>query len=461
MNKRFEILNPWWKSKEFIEQDKEIKEYNKKKFKWKPDLLEELKKITLIEGESPEISSIRGPRQVGKTTIVKLLIRYLLLERKEEGKSIFYYSCDEIIDFRELASIIREYLDIAKQFNVKKKYLFIDEISSVKKWQKAIKSLVDSNELRECILFFTGSHMLDIKLGTERLPGRTGRKGKDFLLLPMSFRDFIELVKPEIGKGIPKIKRFSMQEINKKIKIANFYDNELKILFNQYLISGGFPLTINEFLTNKDIPDYVYDIYLRWIIGDITRWGKQEKILNQIMSAIISKQGSQVSLDSLAKEAEVKSHKTISSYLEILENMFVLIVLYYLELNKKIPDFNKNKKVYFFDPFLFHLFNKIINLQKSEVTPQLIEACAINNLTRIKSPFKPNIFYWKNKREVDAILKLEKDIFPFEIKYQTKISGDDWRGLYYFKKGVMLTKSFFKTGDKYTACPLHIFLSVL
>ena len=52
----------------------------------------------------------------------------------------------------------------------------------------------------------TGSNTLDVKYGSERLPGRTGKKGKDFVLLPMNFSSFVKLVNPDIGKNINKIK---------------------------------------------------------------------------------------------------------------------------------------------------------------------------------------------------------------------------------------------------------------
>ena len=78
------ILNQWWKNKELINQDKSIKEYELKKYKWQPTILKELK---------PKINNIytlRGPRQIGKTTLIKLLIKELLKDNDE--KSCFYWS---------------------------------------------------------------------------------------------------------------------------------------------------------------------------------------------------------------------------------------------------------------------------------------------------------------------------------------------------------------------------------
>ena len=449
------ILNPWWKGKEYINTDKHIKEFESKKYKWQPDLL---KKIKLSPNN---LFSLRGPRQVGKTTLLKLIIKNLLNSGINK-KAIFFWNCDELLDFRELSSVLREYIEFSKISNIREKYLFLDEISRIKDWQRAIKSLIDSGELEDCCLLVTGSNTLDIKHGVERLPGRTGKRGKDFILLPMNFSDYIKLIRPDISKKIRKIKRVSIQEINSKINYTRPFNSELKTLFNQYLITGGFPLVINEFFVNKEIPEYIYEVYLRWIAGDIAKWGKQEKILMQLLKSVILKQSSALSWDSLAKESEIKSHKTVSAYVEDLENMFVLLVLYFLELNKKIPNFDKNKKIYIFDPFIYHVFNRKIFLKENEITSGLIEAVAIANLSRLTySNLFPNIYYWKNKKEVDAILKLKEEIFPFEIKYQTKITREDYKGLFYFNKGILVTKDFLKIGEKYSATPIHLILSII
>ncbi|MBI2449228.1 ATP-binding protein [Candidatus Pacearchaeota archaeon] len=452
---RFETLNPWWKGKEYIEDDKHIKEFVEKKYKWKSPLLQRLKL------NPNNIFSLRGPRQIGKTTFIKLLIKNLLSKEKIDEKSIFFLNCDELIDFRELASILREYLAFSKEYDLKNKYLFLDEISRVKNWQKSIKALKDSGELNNCFLMLTGSHTLDIKYGIERLPGRTGKEGKDILILPLTFSEYVELIKPEIAIKIKKIEKLIIKDINNKINNARIFDSDLKILFKHYLITGGFPLVINEYFANKKIPEYVYELYFRWVVGDIVKWGKQEKILIQLMSSIINKQSTPVSWDSLAKDAEIKSHKTVSVYVEDLENMFVLLTLYYLELNKKIPDYNKNKKIYFFDPFIYHVFNKKINFKEYEINPDIVEAVVISNLARLTyTGLFPSIYYWKNKKEVDAIVKVKNEIFPFEVKYQNKISKQDYKGLYYFNKGILVTKDTLIKGEKYSAIPAHLLLAI-
>jgi len=74
-----------------IKSDKHIKDYSEKKYQWAPEILKEAK---LVPGN---IYTLRGPRQVGKTTLVKLIVKSLLA-RNVPVKSIFYATCDALIN---------------------------------------------------------------------------------------------------------------------------------------------------------------------------------------------------------------------------------------------------------------------------------------------------------------------------------------------------------------------------
>ena len=458
----YSAQNPWWMGKEQINKDKHIKEFSNKKYQWYPDILD---KIKLIPGN---IHTLRGPRQVGKTTLVKLIINSLL-DKNIQPKSIFYATCDALTDRYELLELIRAYLQFKQTNNIDKTYIFLDEISGIEDWQKSIKFLVDSGELSDTCLFLTGSHTLDIKYGSELLPGRTGKYGENYLLLPLTFREFIKLMKPETFKKIKPIKTLSVDEINTSINSMIPHETELKVLFNQYMTTGGFMLTINEYFTGNSIPEYIYEIYNRWVTGDITKWGKQEKILKQVLRTALHKQGTTLSWDSFAKDAEIKSHKTVSTYIEDLENMYVLYIQYYLDLNKKVPDYSKNKKIYFFDPFIYHLFNRIFYFKDAEITPSLIESVAVTHFARYFTDlctsgqwkFNDFVFYWKNKKETDILVKTKDALLAIEVKYQNKITKDDLSSLYHFRKGIIMSKDTLAPDEKYSIIPAHLLLALI
>jgi len=68
-------------------------------------------------------------------------------------------------------------------------YLFLDEITTIADWQLGVKSAWDAGVTTDDALLLTASSAHDLRRGAERLPGRRG-KGKDYLQLPLSFRDF-------------------------------------------------------------------------------------------------------------------------------------------------------------------------------------------------------------------------------------------------------------------------------
>ncbi|MBW2636502.1 MAG: ATP-binding protein, partial [Deltaproteobacteria bacterium] len=219
--------------------------------------------------------------------------------------------------------------------------------------------------------------------------------------------------------------------------------------------------------------------------GDIAKWGKQEKILKQVLRTALKKQGTSLSWDSFAKEAEIKSHATVSSYIEDLEKLYVLFVQYHLDLTKKIPDFNKNKKISFFDPFIYHLFNRLFYFRDHEINPSLVEAVSVIHFTRhfkdlCSGPgrsFSDFVFYHKNRREADIVVKTWKggekekkrekeekeerkeELFALEVKYQNKIIKDDRKSLLPFGKGVIISKDTLKQDEKYPVIPVHMLLA--
>jgi len=243
----YAIQNVWWQGKAHVNEDWHISSYLARNYRWHFRTSDE---IRLDPGN---IFTIRGPRQIGKTTLVKLIIKSLVEEGVNE-KAVFYATCDVIIDHIELLELVRGYLEFADSTNVHEKYIFLDEISGIENWQKAIKLLVDSGELDDACLVLTGSHTLDIRYGFERLPGRTGRYGKDYLLLPLTFSEFVSLVRHDITASIRPVASLSTHAINEAVNRAVPFSRELKVLFNQYLTAGGFPLAINEFMKKMRYP---------------------------------------------------------------------------------------------------------------------------------------------------------------------------------------------------------------
>ena len=69
---RLRELNPWWSDAQAIQRDRHLRALASSPFQ-RPILL-----LDQLQLDAPIVYTLRGPRQVGKTTTVKLLIRKLL-----------------------------------------------------------------------------------------------------------------------------------------------------------------------------------------------------------------------------------------------------------------------------------------------------------------------------------------------------------------------------------------------
>jgi len=185
------LQNSWWKDKKNIENDIHIKKLKGRKYVYKPGLFSssDLKKDAAY--------TLRGARQVGKSTLVKLIIKDLL-NNSINPRNIFYYSMNLVRDDKELFEIFISWYQIIKD-DKKRKYILFDEATFVKNWEKAIKHIVGTFGLENKIFILTGSSATDLRKGSERLPGRREVASPDKLLLPLSFKEFCNLT----GLAIP------------------------------------------------------------------------------------------------------------------------------------------------------------------------------------------------------------------------------------------------------------------
>ena len=129
------IFNPWWESPERIESDRSIVEYQEPKLRWQPKIRQQFKLTQDV------VYTLRGPRQVRKTTLIKMIARELLRDGVAP-QAIFYYSCDLISRAEELFEVVRQYQQFSEPLKFKRRYVLIDEISLVSNWQNAIKQAI-------------------------------------------------------------------------------------------------------------------------------------------------------------------------------------------------------------------------------------------------------------------------------------------------------------------------------
>ncbi len=430
--------NPWWKDTNLVEQDYDIVKWNEKKYRWVPGIIE---KISL---EHFALHIITGPMQAGKTTALKLLIKKLL--EKREPKSIFYFNCENLADYRELTEVLESYLEFKESNNLKRCIILLDEITLPKEWYRSIKYLIDMGKFRDDVLILTGSSSLFVKREVELFPGRRG-KGKDFVLYPLSFRGFLNVIDPELVKKLHILN--TTDELEKKVLNNMVFEKELSRHLEKYMEYGGFPLSIANFGKSRE---EAKKTYLSWIKNAILKAERSDVIARQIIKALIETIQSDISWESISKKIEIKSPKTAAAYIDLLKSIFAVNVLYNIDISGKKIRFGKNKKLHFRDPLLLEIFEDWCLIKSQNKQSAVAEALVVDHLIK---KFPECVFFWKNSFEIDAVVLVKGKLYGFEVKWSEKPEAKSLSQLKMF--AIITKKTYSKSPLK---IPLSVFLSV-
>jgi len=244
-----------------------------------------------------------------------------------------------IKDNSELVDIIKIYL---QSFNISKNertYIFIDEITMVNNWQSAIKYLVDIGLIVNAVVILTGSSAYDLKVSSERMPGRRG-EGKDLLFLPLTFNEYLKAIGIEIDPlNIRRILLLGEEDL----KRLNFKYSFLQEYFLKYINSGGFPKVINEYMNENKITDQTKNIYRDFILGDAEKYMNSRGTIIEIFKKLPEIIGQRFSWRSILNDLgkSIKSVDTIQKYFEYLAYSFIISTVYFIDPSTKTIKFKK------------------------------------------------------------------------------------------------------------------------
>ncbi len=495
----FVEYNPWWLRAKAIDEDERIIEWEASRFKWAPRLGE------TFDFNLDIVFVLRGPRQVGKTTLLKLKIREQI-RAGVEPRHVFYYPCDLVEGPERLVKIITNYQDSIRRDKQTRLHIFLDEISSIRDWQKGIKLLYDSGRLKKCTLVLTGSHSIDLRKATETLARRRGEVEKlkdqtpDKILLPAKFSEYADVRSEKIHEAIRRLdllKRERRHEIWRKISSGTLpreieelqlVSRDSQTLFKDYLITGGIPKVVDSYIATGNISKRIYEEYVSLLLRDITRWNGKELILGQIIRRLVETLGTNITLNKIREETDVSSHNTTGVYLDFLKDSYVTTVIRKLDINKDAPVARDSRKVHFEDPFIFHALRawalgrepykeSLSYLSESEKTSRLVESIVSNHLVRLLYSYHPSslfdyttlLFHWESgkQRQLDFAVRLQDEYLPVEVKYQNRVTSEDAAPIIDFQKtgkstkGLIVSKESLAEKASHLEIPAHLLLLLI
>lgn len=244
------------------------------------------------------IKVITGVRRCGKSSLLDLYEEHLLSQgvKPEAIVRMNFESLDfdGIRDYQQLNEYVTRRIS-----EEQKTYVILDEVQTVREWERAVNSLRLNKKLD---IYITGSngHLLASELST-LLAGRY----IEIHMLPLSFREFLDF---------------------------NDYDasGDLKEHFDSYMETGGLP-GLTELRDQKTaIRPYINGIYNTIIMKDIIQRNevRDGALLENVVRFMAGNIGNPVSSkkisDYLTSSGRKTSSETIDNYLQMLENAYVL-----------------------------------------------------------------------------------------------------------------------------------------
>ncbi len=343
-----------------------------------------------------EISLIVGPRQVGKTTLMKELIKYL--EGRQE--KIVFLNLDYDSDKRFFASqdeLIRKIeLEIGKSG-----FVFIDEIQRKEDAGLFLKGIYDRDLDYKFIVSGSGSLELKEKIH-ESLAGRK----RLFNLNPVSFEEFINF----------------KTEYRYQDKLTDYFDLEkdkTRMFLEEYLNFGGYPRVILE-IQKEEKKRIIEDIFKSCVEKDILSllnidrpdaFSSMIKILASQSSQIInySKLGQQIGL----------TFEPLKKYLWYAEKTFLIKSIRPYFTNKQ-KELTKSPVIYFNDLGLRNFSIDMMGELNNSLSLGLVFQNLILQILEDKISNSTGIInYWRTitGKEVDFIINKGGSIIPVETKY--------------------------------------------
>lgn len=340
---------------------------------------------------------VTGPRQVGKTTMIKKV-----LEKK--GKIMTYVTLDDL-DIRQTAKS-----DPKLFFQLYKPPIVIDEIQYAPELFPYIKIIVDENQKAgEFIL--TGSQVYRLMKGiSESLAGRIA-------ILKMQGLSQSEMFGRENQPFIPELNILTKRN-NPMLDMLNIYET---------IYSGLMPaIASGKYKESTKFYSGYVSTYLQKDIRDISEGIDELRFFNFI-TATACRTAQLLNIAEIARDSQI-DQKTANRWLDILEMLGIIYYIYPYS-NNLLKRTVKRQKMYFYDTGLVTYLTKWSNaetLMTGAFSGAILETFVMSEIMKsyYNAGKEPYVYYYRDvdMREIDIIIEKDGTLYPAEIKKAVSVN---------------------------------------
>ncbi|MBI4994021.1 ATP-binding protein [Candidatus Peregrinibacteria bacterium] len=362
-----ERQNPWWKT-------------GKLSYHLFPRSIE---KELIKNLENNKILALLGSRQVGKTSLLYLLIQHLL--KTVKSTDIYYFNLDDL-GVRRMLESPNDFLNYIGTENGKK-YIFLDEAQRLQNPGLFLKTIFDLK--------------LDIKLivsGSSQLELRS--KLKEFL--------------------VGRMRIFEIQRLNFLEALTLHPNVPPQTLMEHMMLYGGYPEVLGQ-KNDEEKKLLLNDIHQMYIEKDISDFAKVENVdaFNKLLILLAAQIGGLLNVHGLSKTLKIPI-ALVGRYLDILEGTFIVKRLMPFFKNYK-KEISKTPKIYFLDLGLRNLLlNQWQSLELRTDTGALFENFIFLEMYSRDFYKERDFHFWRttNQTEIDLIIEGKGSLHAIETKWQ-------------------------------------------
>ncbi len=342
-------------------------------------------KLKSLSQQYPVIA-LTGPRQSGKTTLVKMLF-----------PEKHFISLEEV-DVRDFA--IEDPRRFLGQF---REGAILDEVQRVPHLFSYIQTIVDQKQKKGMFVLTGSSHFMLMENISQSLAGRVAI----LKLLPLSI--------------------FELQE-------AHLLSDDI----NKILFTGFYPRVYYENLICTEWFSNYVETYIEKDIRSLKNISNLN-LFYRFLRLCAGRAGQILNLSSMANECGI-NHNTARAWLTLLEISFIVFLLqtHYKNFNKRLI---KSPKLYFYDTGLLCYLLGIKDKDYLNLHPargEIFENFIISELFKnyYNKGQNPDLYYWRDQsgHEIDCLIERNGKLIPLEIKSGETITSDFFKNIYYWQR---------------------------